>query len=141
MNVRPYEIGVIAGILPAVTLQYPCRVPARHGWRTMSRVTPGDAFSHLWRNGAFTLDGMYETLQYNEVRKEVYAEDLLGLANQGWVREEAGTFHVTEAGKKIRDEAEASTDKYFFAPWSCLNESELEELASLASQLHDGLSK
>lgn len=32
-------------------------------------------------------------------------------------------------------------DKYFFAPWSCLSESELEELASLASQLRDGLKK
>ncbi len=82
---------------------------------------------------------MYETLQYNEVPKEVYAADLLGLANQGWVREEAGTYQVTEAGKKIRDEAEALTDKYFFAPWSSLNESELEELASLASQLRDKL--
>ena len=103
---------------------------AGHAW---------DAFSHLWRNGASTLDGMYETLQYNEVPKEVYAADLLGLANQGWVREEAGTYRVTEAGKKIRDDAEALTDKYFFAPWSCLSESELEELSSLASQLRDGL--
>ena len=98
-----------------------------------------DAFSHLWRNGASTLDPMYEMLQYNEVPKEVYAADLLGLAKQGWVREEAGTYHVTEAGKKIRDEAEALTDRYFFAPWSCLSESELEELSSLASQLRDGL--
>ena len=113
-----------------------------HSAAWMTRDVAGhawDAFSHLWRNGASTLDGMYETLQYNEVPKEVYAEDLLGLANQGWVREEAGTYHVTEAGKKIREEAEALTDKYFFAPWSCLNESELEELASLASQLRDGL--
>lgn len=26
-----------------------------------------------------------------------------------------------------------------FAPWSCLSESELDELASLANQLRDGL--
>lgn len=31
------------------------------------------------------------------------------------------------------------TDKCSLAPWTCLNESELEELASLASQLRDGL--
>ncbi|WKZ42692.1 MAG: hypothetical protein QY302_11380 [Anaerolineales bacterium] len=102
---------------------------AGHAW---------DAFSHLWRNGASTLDQMYETLQYNEVPKEVYAADLLGLAKQGWVREEAGTYRVTEAGRKIREEAEALTDKYFFAPWACLNESELDELANLAGQLRDG---
>ena len=47
----------------------------------------------------------------------------------------------TADGKSLCDEAEALTDQYFFAPWSCLNESELEELASLASQLRDGLRK
>ena len=103
---------------------------AGHAW---------DAFSHLWRNDASTLDQMYETLQYNEVPKEVYAADLLGLAKQGWVREEAGTYHVTEAGKKIRDDAEALTDRYFFTPWNCLSESELEDLFNLSTQLRDGL--
>jgi hypothetical protein len=34
---------------------------------------------------------------------------------------------------------EAETERLFFLPWSCLNESELEELASLAGQLRDGL--
>jgi len=46
---------------------------------------------------------------------------------------------ATEAGKQVRAEVEAETERLFFAPWSCLNESELEELASLASQLLDGL--
>ena len=41
--------------------------------------------------------------------------------------------------KSLCDEAEALTDQYFFAPWSCLNESELEELVSLSMQLRDGL--
>ena len=31
------------------------------------------------------------------------------------------------------------TDQYFFAPWSCLNESELEDLSRLAEQLRDGV--
>jgi hypothetical protein len=103
---------------------------AGHAW---------DAFSRLWRNGASTLDQMYETLRYNKVPKEVYAEDLLGLAKQGWVREDAGMYCVTEAGRKIRDKAEALTDKYFFAPWSCLSESEQEDLLNLSTQLRDVL--
>ena len=44
-------------------------------------------------------------------------------------------------GKGLCEEAEALTDQYFFAPWSCLNESELDELSRLASQLRDGLKK
>ena len=46
---------------------------------------------------------------------------------------------VAEAGKQVRAQVEAETDRLFFAPWSCLNESELEELSRLASQLRDGL--
>ena len=42
--------------------------------------------------------------------------------------------HVAaEAGRQVRAEVEA------FAARSCLNESELEELSSLAGQLRDGL--
>lgn len=35
--------------------------------------------------------------------------------------------------------AEVEVERLFFASWSCLNESELEELSHLAEQLRDGL--
>jgi hypothetical protein len=41
--------------------------------------------------------------------------------------------------KQVRAEVEAETERLFFAPWSCLNESELENLFSLSTQLRDGL--
>jgi hypothetical protein len=44
-------------------------------------------------------------------------------------------YQPTAEGKRIHDEAEALTDRYFFAPWGCLSESELEDLSSLAGQL------
>jgi hypothetical protein len=100
-----------------------------------------DVFSRIWRNDASTLDQMYETLQYNEVPQEIYARDLQELIVRGWIEENAGVFQATDEGKRIREEAEALTDKYFFAQWNCLNESELEELASLAGQLRDGLKR
>jgi hypothetical protein len=56
----------------------------------------------------------------------------------GWKRTRA-RIELPPEGKRIREEAEALTDKYFFAPWASLNESELEELARLAGQLRDGL--
>jgi hypothetical protein len=98
-----------------------------------------DAFSHLWRNGVSTLEQMYETLQYNEVPKDVYAQDLQELVNRGWVNNDAGAYQLTEEGKRICEEAEVLTDKYFFAPWSCLSESEAEDLSNIAIQLRDGL--
>ena len=48
-------------------------------------------------------------------------------------------YRVTDKGNRIHEETEALTDKYFFALWSCLNESELEELFDLSTQLRDGL--
>ena len=38
-----------------------------------------------------------------------------------------------------RAEVEVEMERLFFASWSCLNESELEELSHLAEQLRDGL--
>jgi hypothetical protein len=55
------------------------------------------------------------------------------------VDEDSGKIQITSAGKQARGEVEAETERLFFAPWSCLSESELDELSSLASQLRDGL--
>jgi len=56
-----------------------------------------------------------------------------------WRDEDSGVYQITSDGKQVRAEVEAETERLFFAPWSCLNESELEELSSLASQLWNGL--
>jgi hypothetical protein len=119
------------------------------GYRTDSHIAvwqPHNVAGHawnvltwLWRNGASTLDKMYEELQYNDVPQEVYAQDLQELARRGWIEDNAGAYQVTVEGKRIRDEAEALTDQYFFAPWACLSESELEDLSNLAIQLCAGL--
>jgi len=66
-------------------------------------------------------------------------EGLHILARRGWADDASGKIQITSAGKQIRVEVEAKTERLSFAPWSCLNESELVELASLASQLRDGL--
>jgi len=119
------------------------------GYRTDSHIAawqPHNVAGHawniltwLWQNGASTLDTMYEELQYNDVPQEVYTQDLQELAERGWIEDNGGAYQVTAEGKRIRDEAEALTDQYFFAPWSCLNESELEDLSNLATQLCAGL--
>ena len=56
-----------------------------------------------------------------------------------WVDDASAKIQITAAGKQVRAEVEAETERLFFAPWSSLNESELEELSSLANQLRDGL--
>ena len=71
--------------------------------------------------------------------REIHAADVQELARRGWADDASGNIQIAAAGKQVRAEVEAETERLFFAPWSCLNESELEELSSLANQLRDGL--
>jgi hypothetical protein len=93
----------------------------------------------IWRGEINTLDKLSGELSSRGITRDEYAHFLQELAERGWVDEDSGAYQLTAEGKRLRESAEALTDRYFFAPWSCLNESELEELASLASQLRDGL--
>lgn len=100
-----------------------------------------EAFTVVWSGEADTLDKFFEEYSDRGFTREEYAQAFQELVSRGWIEENEGKYRVTQEGKRIREEAEALTDQYFFAPWSCLNESELDELSSLASQLRDGLRK
>lgn len=98
-----------------------------------------EVFSEVWGGRNNTLDKIFDELSFRGITRDEYASMLQELVERGWVQQDGETYQPTAEGKRLRDEAEALTDSYFFAPWSCLNESELEELATLASQLLDGL--
>ena len=100
-----------------------------------------EAFSEVWGGKNNTLDKIFEELSFRGITREEYASILDELVQRGWIREDAGVYRPTDEGKRIREEAEALTDRYFFAPWNCLSESELDELSNLAMQLRDGLKK
>jgi len=98
-----------------------------------------DVLDLLSRGEALTFDVIHDKLSRRGVTEEVHAEDVKELIGRGWAEEGSGVVKATEAGKQARVEVEAETERLFFAPWSCLNESELDELSNLASQLRDGL--
>jgi hypothetical protein len=98
-----------------------------------------EAFTAIWSGEADTLDKFFEEYSDRGFTRDEYAQAFRELIERGWVQQDGETYQPTAEGKRIREEAEALTDQYFFAPWSSLSESELEELASLASQLRDGL--
>jgi hypothetical protein len=93
----------------------------------------------LSRGEALTFDELHEKTSGRGVTREVHAADVQELARRGWADDASGKIQITVAGKQVRAEVEAETERLFFAPWSCLNESELEELSNLASQLRDKL--
>ncbi|MBV6451245.1 MAG: hypothetical protein MHPDNHAH_01976 [Anaerolineales bacterium] len=101
-----------------------------HAWETLDFLSHGEAA---------TFDDLHEKLNRRGVTREVHAGDVKELVRRGWAEEGSGVVKITPKGKQVRAEVEAETERLFFAPWASLNESELEELSNLASQLRDGL--
>ena len=101
-----------------------------HAWEVLDALSQGDTM---------TFDELHSKLSRRGVTEEVHAGDVRELIGRGWAEESSGVIQITSKGKQVRAEVEAETERLFFAPWSCLNESELDELASLASPLRDGL--
>jgi hypothetical protein len=100
-----------------------------------------EVFGEVWDGKNYTLDKIFEERSYRGITRNEYASILQELVERGWIQRGGETYELTAEGKRIREEAEALTDKYFFAPWSCLSEPELEELLNLATQLRNGLRK
>lgn len=98
-----------------------------------------EAFTYLWRGEASTLDGLVQKLTRRGHSQDEYRQALEELTKRGWVVEEMKEHQVTTLGKEIRQEAEETTDQYFYAPWSCLTQEEMEELRSLLVDLRGGL--
>ena len=101
-----------------------------HAWEVLDFLSQSDAIP---------FDNLHAKLSRRGVTEEIHAGDVRELARRGWVEESSGVVKATEAGKQVRAEVEAETERLFFLPWSCLNESELDELSSLAGQLPGGL--
>ena len=101
-----------------------------HTWEVLNRLS---------QNDALTFDELHEKTSGRGVTREVHAADVQELVGRGWADDASGKIQITAEGKQVRAEVEAETERLFFAPWSCLNESESEELANLANQLRDGL--
>lgn len=103
-----------------------------HTWDVLDRLSQSDAL---------TFDELHEKTSGRGVTREVHAADVQELVRRGWADDASGKIQITAAGKQVRAEVETETERLFFAPWSSLSESELEELARLAKQLRDGLKR
>ncbi len=99
-----------------------------------------EAFTLLWRGEASTLDDLCQRLSGRRgYLRDEYGQAMEDLIQRGWVAEGAGAYQVTPLGKEIRQTAEETTDRYFYAPWSCLSQEETEELRNLLMRLRDAL--
>ena len=100
-----------------------------------------EALTFLWRGEADSLDALCERLAHRGHPPHVYAKALAELRERGFIEGPDSAPQVTEAGRAFRDQVEADTDRYFFAPWFCLDDAEKAEVADLLTRLRDGLSE
>ena len=102
-------------------------------------ATALETLTFLWRGETDSLDALCEQLAHRGHPRQVYAQALAELRERGLIEGPDGAPHVTEAGQSFRDQVEADTDRYFFAPWTCLDDAEKAELTDLLTRLRDGL--
>jgi hypothetical protein len=98
-----------------------------------------EALTFVWRGEAGTAEELVEKLPYRSRTVEDYREALQALVAQGWIVEESGAYSLTGAGTQVREDAEAATNRLFFAPWACLDRSETARLRELLTRMRDEL--
>ena len=98
-----------------------------------------EALTFLWRDQAHTAEALAEQLPFRGHSPETYAGALDELVDRGWVQKTADGYQITAQGRTVRQQAEDATNHYFFAPWSGLSTSEIDQLGALLTRLRDRL--
>lgn len=95
-----------------------------------------EALTFVWNGEANTADKLVARLPNRSYSADDYTQALTDLTARGWVAPGADGYTVTEAGRKIREDAETATDSNFFAPWQTLTDAELTKLGHLLNELN-----
>jgi hypothetical protein len=91
----------------------------------------------LWKNETVNAEKIAESTLFRGYDTSQYEIALQAAAQLGWAEQARvpGTFHITQAGRELREKAEQLTNAYFYAPWSILSREELNELYDLLLEL------
>ncbi len=100
-----------------------------------------EAFTHVWRDEAGTAAELVEKLSYRHFDEAAYAVALKDLASRGWIADVDGRWVATQAGKRLRQEAEDVTNHLYDVAWTALREAEVEELRALLNQLAEAVAR
>lgn len=94
-----------------------------------------ESLTLIWRGQVSTLHQLTEKLAFRGHPDKVYRDAMAELRAHDYISGFQNVMRVTEEGKLFRDRVEASTDHYFFAPWSCVNADEKEQMAEILKQI------
>ena len=98
-----------------------------------------EAFSLIHRTPALTLDELSEKLARRGYGEDDYALALQQLVKRGWIEEDRGGYWSIPEGDALQEEVEVLTNRYFYAPWGCLDEGEITALRELLAQFREAL--
>jgi hypothetical protein len=107
-------------------------------WHGVHHVMPlsWETISMLWSGQADSLETLTQVLGRRGFTAAEQTAALDDLEQRSWVRESKdGQYQLMEAGRRVRDAAEALTDEYFYGPWSISNEHDTERLRHLLAVL------
>lgn len=95
----------------------------------------------LCKNNTVTAEHLAETLSFRGYEDYDYEVALQAATQLGWAElaDDPDTFRITQKGRELREHAEQLTNDYFYAPWSAMTETELDELYDLLLKLRDQL--
>lgn len=99
-----------------------------HTWET---------FSFIWNSEANTVEKLVERLPFRNYTAEDYIKTLEELTQRGWIEPGTDGYTATKAGRRLREEAEADTNKNFFTPWQVLTDDEITKLGELLNELKE----
>jgi hypothetical protein len=107
-------------------------------WRPLGASGPAwEIFTFIWRGEAVTLEALQQQLERRGHSPEEYGQFLGELTERGWIVETGGAYTPTAQGRRLREQAEETTNRLFYAPWVCLSESEIETLRELLIRLRE----
>ena len=98
-----------------------------------------EALTMIWRENASSLDEVYRLLIRRGYERHDYLTHLNTLRKAGLVDGADANLRLTSAGLVLRQQVEKDTDRYFYAPWSCLNSAQKAEVSCLLADLRNGL--
>lgn len=131
--------------LPHIEQSFTCLAAYRHdshlgAWRESGlTATALETLTLLWRGEAASLDEIVEKLEHRGHPRQIYSDALFELRERGYISGDREDLDLTADGRDFRRRVEQETNRYFFAPWDCLDAAEKSELGELLQELKQGL--
>lgn len=93
----------------------------------------------LWREEVKSLDQLVEKVSHRGYARQVYADGIAELRSRNYVSGVNSALRVTHEGRRFRQRVEDDTNRYFFAPWTCLIDQEKNALVGILIRLRDNM--